>query len=181
MYLSDEEILQNFRIKGREDYAFSHLVRKYQEKLYSVIRRMVISHEDANDLTQEVFIKIWSNMDNFREHSKLFTWMYRIAVNETLNFIKSKKRRAIISLTKIEHKMEQKLESTQQYSGDETHKKLQQALIRLPEKQRLVFNMRYYEELPYETMSEILGTSVGALKASYHIAVQKIEKYLFYN
>jgi RNA polymerase sigma factor (sigma-70 family) len=181
MYLTDEEILQNFRIKGREEYAFSHLVRKYQEKIYHTIRRMVINHEDSNDITQEVFVKIWKGLGEFREHSKLFTWMYRIAINESMNFLNRKKRKAWISLTKVEKKLEQKLESTQQYDGDEIHQKLQKAILRLPEKQRLVFNMRYYEELPYETMSEILNTSVGALKASYHFAAGKIEKYLFYD
>ncbi len=180
MFLSDEEILQNFKIKGQEHYAFNHLIRKYQKKIYWMIRRMVIDHDDSNDLTQDVFVKVWNNIGNFRSDSKLFTWIYRIAVNETINFLNKKRRRFLIPVIKIERQLENKIDDSLQFSGDEIQKKLQKSILKLPEKQRIVFQLRYFDEMPYEEMSKILSTSEGALKASYHHAATKIEKYLFH-
>jgi RNA polymerase sigma-70 factor, ECF subfamily len=138
----------------------------------------VISHDDTDDVLQNTFIKIWKGLSNFKEESALFTWMYRIATNESLTFLKQKQGRNTTSIHPIEYHLSKSLESDQYFKGDEIQLKLQQAILTLPEKQRLVFNMRYYDEMPYEEMSGILGTSVGALKASYHIAAKKIEEIL---
>lgn len=154
------------------------LVRGYQQRVYWHVRKMVIDHDDADDLTQEVFIKIHKYIDNFREDSQLFTWIYRIATNECLTFLNKKKRRFFLPIGDVEGELTQKLESSSQISGDEIQMKLQKALLKLPDKQRLVFNMKYYEDLSYEEISEITTTSVGALKASYHHAVKKIEEFL---
>lgn len=158
--------------------AFNLLVRKYQKRLYSIIRRMVIDHDDADDVVQNTFIKIWSALDGFRSDSQLYTWMYRIATNESLSFLKKKRTAFFIPMIQVENKLSQRLESDEQFSGDKVQLKLQKAILRLPEKQRLVFNLKYFEEMKYEDMSEVLGTSVGALKASYHHAVKKIEQFL---
>ena len=139
---------------------------------------MVIDHDDADDLTQEAFIKAWKNLDKFRQESKLFTWLYRIATNECLTFLTNKKKRVMVGTDDVENELSQKLDSSPHVSGDEIQLKLQKALLTLPEKQRLVFNMKYYDDLKYEEISEILGTTVGGLKASYHHAVKKIEEYL---
>ena len=179
MFLSDEEILKNIRISGQKEYAFSQLMQKYQQKVYALIRRMVISHDDANDITQDVFIKCWNKIPEFRGESQLFTWMYRIATNETINFLKQKRHRMFIPSSKMEKKMGQILDNSTHFSGDEIQKSLQKALLKLPDKQRLVFNLRYFDEMEYREMSEVLGTSEGALKASYHHAVKKVEKLLF--
>lgn len=175
--LSDKEILDKFR-HGNPDYAFHFLVLKYQEKLYNVIRKILIVHEDTDDILQESFIKIYQNLNNFREDSQLFSWMYRIAVNEALNFLRKQKRKHVFSATSYEDKLNQYIQAGSYFDGDEAQKTLQKALLQLPQKQRLVFNMKYYDNLKYEDMSEILHTSVGALKASYHHAVKKIEKYI---
>ena len=139
---------------------------------------MVIDHDDADDLTQEVFIKIHKAIDNFREDSQLYTWIYRIATNECLTFLNKKKRRFFLPLEDVSKELSSKIDSAPYLTGDEIQKKLQKALLTLPDKQRLVFNMKYYDDLPYEDISEITKTSVGALKASYHHAVKKIENYL---
>jgi len=139
---------------------------------------MVIDHEDANDLTQDVFIKVWNNLSGFREHSQLFTWIYRIATNECLNFLKKKRRKFFLPINDVEKELSGKLESSPYIEGDAIQLKLQKALLLLPEKQRLVFNMKYYDDMKYEEISEVLKTSVGALKASYHLAVKKIETFL---
>ncbi len=139
---------------------------------------MVIDHDDANDITQEVFIKIWKSLENFRQDAQLFTWIYKIASNECLNFLAKKKRRFFLPIGDVEKELNQKLETSDFIDGDEVQLKLQKALLTLPEKQKLVFNMKYYEDMKYEEISEILGTSIGALKASYHLAVKKIEVYL---
>jgi RNA polymerase sigma-70 factor (ECF subfamily) len=139
---------------------------------------MVIDHDDADDLTQEVFIKIHRYIHNFREDSSLFTWIYRIATNECLSFLKKKKLRFILPIGDVEGELSAKLETTPGLSADEIQLKLQKALLKLPDKQRMVFNMKYFEDMPYEQISEITGTSVGALKASYHHAVKKIEDFL---
>ena len=178
---SDEELLNLLRNGENPDYAFSLLVRQYQEKVYFFIRRIVINHDDADDVVQNVFIKIWKNIHNFREDSKLFTWIYRIAVNESLSFLNSKKLRSFVSMDSPEAANLRSLNDDNFFSGEAIQKKLQEAIIRLPAKQRTVFNMRYYDDLTYEQMSEILGTSVGALKASYHFAAKKITDYVTRN
>lgn len=154
------------------------LVRTYQQRIYWHVRKMVIDHDDADDITQEVFIKIHKAIDSFREDSQLFTWIYRIATNECLNFLNKKRRRFFLPIEDISGQLSSKIDSSNDISGDEIQKKLQKALLQLPDKQRLVFNMRYYDDLSYEDISEITNTSVGALKASYHHAAKKIEDFL---
>ncbi|NVO20349.1 MAG: sigma-70 family RNA polymerase sigma factor [Bacteroidetes bacterium] len=178
---SDEELLKLFRNGENPDYAFSLLVRKHQERIYYFVRRMVVDHQDADDVVQNVFIKVWKNLGSFREDSKLFTWIYRIAVNESLSFLKGKRLRSFLSFDDLEAGMLRSLNDDNYFDGDHAMKKLQEAIIRLPSKQKAVFNMRYFDELNYEEMSAILGTSVGALKASYHFAVKKIEEYVSSN
>ena len=174
----DDKLLNMFRDESSRNYAYDLIVRKYQERIYWYIRRMVITHEDADDVTQNTLIKAWKGLHNFKEESQLYTWLYRIASNESITFLNKKKKRFFISINDVEHELSQALESDEQYSGDEIQLTLQKAILTLPEKQRLVFNMRYYDELKYDEISEILGTSVGALKASYHHAVKKIENYI---
>lgn len=175
---NDNELLDLFRKPESRNLAFSLIVRRFQERLYWHIRKMVISHEDADDLLQNTFLKAWRGLDDFQEQSQLYTWLYRIATNETLSFLKQKRTRFFLPIHDVEAQLSQQLETEEYFSGNETEIKLQQALLRLPEKQRLVFNMKYFGDMKYEEMSEILGTSIGALKASYHIAVKKLEKYL---
>ncbi len=160
------------------DYAFNLIVRKYQEPLYWHIRRLVITHDDANDVLQDVFLKAWQAISGFRGDAQLYTWLYRIATNEALSFLKKKKQRFFLPLRDVDKKLEESLESDVYYQGKELEKKIQKAILSLPEKQRAVFNLRYYDEMKYEEMAGVLGTSVGALKASYHHAVKKIEKYI---
>ena len=176
--ISDKELLDGFRDPERRNYFFNLLIRKYQQKVYYHARRMVISHDDSNDIVQESFIKVWKNLHTFKEEAQLFTWIYRIVTNEALSFLRKKRRRFFIPIIHVEHKLEKTLIDDNFFTGDEIQLKLQKAILKLPEKQRLVFNMKYYDELKYEEISDILGTSVGALKASYHLAVKKIENYL---
>ena len=176
--LSDKEMLIRFKDKNSRNYAFDLLCRKYQQQIYFHIRRMLINHDDSNDVTQEVFIKIWKNLDKFREDSNLFTWIYRIATNETFSFLRKKRKKLFIPMVDVEKKLSDSLTSDSFFDSDEIQMKLQKAILKLPTKQRTVFNMRYFEEMPYLEMSEILDTSVGALKASYHIAVKKIKNIL---
>jgi RNA polymerase sigma-70 factor (ECF subfamily) len=175
--LSDKEILEQFHGPTGRYYAFNMLVHKYQQKIYWVIRRMVIDHDDANDVAQNVWIKALKGLENFREDSQLFTWLYRIAANESLTFLKNKKKKFLIPFHDVTKELQTKVDSGSYISGDDIQIRLQKAILELPEKQRLVFQMRYYDEMPYEQMSAILGTSVGALKASYHHAAKKIEAY----
>jgi len=139
---------------------------------------MVIDHDDADDLTQEVFIKVHKSIHTFREDAQLFTWIYRIATNECLTFLNKKRRRFFIPMEDVGKELSAKLDSAPHISGDEVQMKLQKALLKLPDKQRLVFNMKYFDDMPYEMISEITNTSVGALKASFHHAVKKIEDFL---
>ena len=176
--MSDEELISLFENPETRRNAFSQLVRKYQQKVYWLVRKMVVDHDDANDITQDVFIKAWTALENFRGDSKFYTWLYRIASNEAINFLNKKRKRFFISINDVESELSEKLEADPLVSGDAIQLKLQKALLKLPEKQRLVFNLKYFEELPYEEISEITGTSVGALKASYHWASKKIEDYL---
>jgi RNA polymerase sigma-70 factor (ECF subfamily) len=176
--ISDEELLERFKNPEGRNYAFNLLVRKYQEKVYWIVRKMVIDHDDANDLTQDVFIKVWKSLESFQGNSQLYTWIYRIATNECLTFLSKKKRRFFLPFGDSNAELKGKLDSGVHISGDDIQLKLQKALLTLPDKQRLVFNMKYYDDLKYEEISEIVGTSVGALKASYHLAVKKIEGYM---
>jgi len=175
---TDIELVELFHDADKRHYAFNLLVRKYQEKVYYFVRRIVIDHDDADDVVQNIFIKVWNNLGSFREDSKLFTWIYRIAVNESLSFIKSKQLRSYLSLSSPEAMMVKTLHDDPYFDGEEIQKRLTEAIIRLPKKQQLVFNMRYYDDLSYDEISEILGTSVGALKASYHFATKKIEDFV---
>ena len=177
-HYSDEKLLDLFHNSDNPNYAFNLLVKKYQERVYWHIRRLVTDHEDTNDIVQDVFVKAWKGLNNFRADSGLYTWLYRIATNEALSFLKSKKRRFFLPWQDVENTMAQKLETDAYFTGNEIQKKLHNAILALPEKQRVVFNMRYYDEIKYDEMSEILGTSEGALKASYHHAVKKVEEYM---
>jgi RNA polymerase sigma factor (sigma-70 family) len=176
--VEDAEILSKFQDERTRNEAFNLLLKKYQQKIYWHIRRMVLDHDDADDLVQDVFIKVWKNLAGFRSDSQLYTWMYRIASNECITFLNKKKQKNNISLDEVDYSLADTLVEGSYFNGDKAQKKLQEAIITLPEKQRLVFNMKYYEDMKYEEMSEVLGTSVGALKASYHLAVKKIEAIL---
>lgn len=176
-YADDISLLQDFRNPATKEKAFTDIIKKYQEKLYWHIRRLVINHEDANDVLQNVFIKIWKGLDNFREDAQLYTWMYRVATNESLSFLEQQKRRHSISLDDEKSSISQ-LKAEKNFDAGKIEWKLQLAIQQLPEKQKLVFNLRYYDEMPYEQMSRVLNTSEGALKASYHHAVKKIEDFI---
>lgn len=177
--LADDRILlASFKDESKREQAFTQIVRKYQERLYWHIRRMVTAHEDTNDVLQNVFIKMWNHLADFREEANLYTWLYRIATNETLTWIEQQKKRAMASLSDHESSLENRLVAEKGFDANKIEWKLQQAIQSLPEKQRLVFNLRYYDEMPYEDMAGVLDTSVGALKASYHHAVKKVEAFL---
>lgn len=174
----EELILQKIKVEETRNYGFNLLVREYQERVYWHVRKMVVDHDDANDLVQEIFVKVWKNLASFREDAKLFTWIYRIATNECLTFLKKKKRKYLIPIHDVEKELSEKLDEDVSISGDEIQLKLQKALLKLPDKQRMVFNMKYFDEMKFTEIAEITGTSVGALKASYHHAVKKIEEYI---
>lgn len=176
--ITDQEILDKFKNPATREIAFSTLVRKYQEKIYWHVRRLVLDHEDANDVCQNIFIKVWQNLEKFKENSQLYTWLYRIATNEALTFINQKKRTDSIPIETDDYDLSDSFDADPYFDGDDLQVRLQKAIAALPEKQRVVFLMRYYDEVKYEDMAEILDTSVGALKASYHHAAKKIEKYL---
>ena len=178
MNWTDEDIIDKIKDNKTVDYGFNLLMEKYQEKVYWVIRRMVIDHESSDDIAQETFVKVWKNLDKFKGESKLYTWIYRIATNEALTHLRKKKRRFFLSIGDIENELMSTLEADTYYSGDEIQLKLQKAILTLPEKQRLVFNMKYFEELKFREIAEVLEVTVGSLKAQYHHAVKKIEKYL---
>mgnify|MGYP001375363521 FL=1 len=178
MNWTDEDIIEKIKDNKTVDYGFNLLMEKYQEKVYWVIRRMVIDHESSDDIAQETFVKVWKNLDKFKGESKLYTWIYRIATNEALTHLRKKKRRFFLSIGDVENELTSTLEADTYYSGDEIQLKLQKAILTLPEKQRLVFNMKYFEELKFREIAEVLEVTVGSLKAQYHHAVKKIEKYL---
>lgn len=175
---SDSEIIQGFITPGKEEVAFNQLVQKYQERLYWHIRKIVVNHDDADDVLQNTMIKVWRSLKDFRSDSGLYTWLYRIATNESLTFLKQKKKKSFAPWVDVENKLSESLESDPWFSGDEIQLKLQKAILKLPEKQRIVFNMKYFDDMKYEEMAKILGTSVGALKASYHHAIKKIESFM---
>ena len=170
-------ITAQLKEEGLRAAAFSAIVKEHSESIYWHVRRMVLVHDDANDIVQNTFIKAWTNIDSFQGKSKISTWLYRIAINETLTFL-NKNQNMLVSLDTPEGAVAELLESDTHFCGDKADAMFQEAIARLPEKQRLVFNLKYFSEMKYEEMSKILGTSVGALKASYHIAVKKIEEYL---
>ncbi len=174
--MEDKYLLEKIRNSDSRNYGFNLLVRDYQERIYWHIRKMVIDHDDADDLVQEVFIKVWKGIDKFREDASLFTWIYKIATNECLTFLTKKKRRFFLPLTDVESELATKVDTNSQLDGNDIQLKLQKALLKLPDKQRLVFNMKYFDEMKYEEIALITETSVGALKASYHHAVKKIEE-----
>lgn len=176
--ISDKELLAQFRIEATRNKAYSAIIRRYQKRLYWHIRRMLVDHDDTDDVLQNTFIKAWKGLENFKEDAQLYTWLYRIATNETLTFIKQRKAELFVRFGDVEYNMAGKFEDDNYFKGDEIQKKLQLAIQTLPEKQRLVFNMKYFEEMKYEDMSQVLDTSVGALKASYHHAVKKIEAFI---
>lgn len=178
MSWTDEDIIEKIQNEKTVNYGFNLLMDKYQEKVYWVIRRMVIDHSTADDIAQDTFVKVWKNIDSFKGDAKLYTWIYRIATNEALNHLRKKKRRFFLPIGDVEHELASSLESDSYYSGDEIQLKLQKAILTLPEKQRLVFNMKYFEEMKFKDIAEIMDVSVGGLKANYHHAVKKIEKFL---
>jgi len=172
---SDDNLLERFRNEDSRTDAFHLIVSRYKERLYWHVRRMVIVHEDADDVLQNTFLKAWKGLDTFRGDAQLYTWLYRIATNESVTFLNQKRNKQMMPLEDAESLLSHSLHHDAYFSGDELQEELQKAILTLPEKQRIVFNMKYFEEMPYEDMSEILGTSVGALKASYHHAVKKIK------
>jgi len=173
---SDNEVLQ--LLEKDINKGFSLLVEKYSSKLYWHIRRLVILHEDADDALQNTFINVWRNIGEFRNESALYTWLYAIATNEALSLINRRKRNAAVSLDDLGSYFSGSMEGSTWFDGDEAQVKLQNAILQLPDKQRIVFDLKYFEEMSYEDMSKVLKTSEGALKASYHHAVKKIEKIL---
>lgn len=176
--ITEETLVEELKQKQSQGKAFEVLVNTYKERLYWHIRRIVLDHDDADDVLQNTFIKVYRNIDGFKGDSKLYSWMYRIATNESLTFLKQKSKKAGISDGELKTAMVEKLESDVYFEGDEIQLKLQKALATLPDKQKLVFNMKYYQDMKYEDISVALETSVGALKSSYHLAVKKIETYL---
>lgn len=172
--LDEKQLVQDLQDPRTADGAFRTLMKTYGEKVYWLIRKMVQNHDDANDLVQSSFMKVWTNIRHFRGDAKLSTWIYKIAVNEAINFLNKEKQRNNVVGEGEDSYLMSTLESDPYFDGDELQMKLQKAILALPEKQRLVFNMRYYDEMKYEEISEIVGTSVGALKASYHHALKKI-------
>lgn len=178
---SDSDLIVEFKNTATKERAFTSILKRYQEKLYWHIRRIVIEHEDANDILQNTFIKVWKSLDNFREDSQLYTWLYRIGTNESLTFLAQKKKRQSLSISDEENALTQNIKADSNFDGRKAEWKLQLAIQKLPEKQRIVFNLRYFDEMPYAEMSKVLTTSEGALKASFHIAVKKIEDYILNN
>ena len=172
--MTDQEIIALWEA-GQQQRAFNEIVRNYSERLYWHVRRFVCSHEDTDDLLQEIFIKIWAALPSFRGEAQLFTWLYRIATNETLNYLRKQKVRASLRFQSLDAEMERRIDEDPYFNGTEAQRLLTKAIARLPEKQRIVFSLRYYEEMKYEDIAAITGTSVGALKASYHIAYEKLK------
>jgi RNA polymerase sigma factor (sigma-70 family) len=180
---NDRELLTLFKQPIHKELAFTSIIKKYQEKLYWHIRRLVVVHDDANDVLQNMFIKVWNGLENFREDSQLYTWLYRIATNESLTFLESKKRKFTESLDRTINDEEggdlvHQIKASEGFDANKLEWKLQIAIQQLPAKQQTVFNLRYFDEMPYEEMSRVLNTSEGALKASYHFAAKKIEDYI---
>ncbi|HCT22108.1 MAG TPA: RNA polymerase subunit sigma [Chitinophagaceae bacterium] len=178
MHTEDRALLQQFKVAQTKERAFTELIKKYQERLYWHIRRLVVEHEDANDVLQNMFIKVWNGLENFREDSQLYTWLYRIATNECLSYLEQQKKRSAVSFEDIQEGLSEQVRASDNFDANKLEWKLQLAIQQLPEKQRVVFTLRYYDEMPYEEMSRVLDTSEGALKASYHHAAKKIEDFI---
>ncbi|MEM7484832.1 MAG: RNA polymerase sigma factor [Bacteroidota bacterium] len=176
--IAEEALVKELKQKDSQAKAFEVLVNTYKERLYWHIRRIVLNHDDADDVLQNTFIKVYRNIDGFKGDSKLYSWMYRIATNESLTFLKQKSKKMGVSNEELKTALVENLQSDVYFEGDEIQLKLQKALATLPDKQKLVFTMKYFQEMKYDEISEVLETSVGALKASYHLAVKKIETYL---
>lgn len=176
--LSDKELLDLFQQEESRHYAFNLLVKQYQQPLYRYVRRMVTDHDETQDVLQNIFIKAWTGLGSFRGDSKLFSWLYRIAHNESLNHLRRSRRGLFVSNELVTERLTASVNDTDHFSGDEIQRRLQKAVMDLPDKQRSVFTMKYFEELKYEEISSITGTSVGALKSSFHIAVKKIEEWI---
>jgi RNA polymerase sigma-70 factor (ECF subfamily) len=179
--IDESKFLEQLQSNQHKETAFKELITLYKERLYWHIRHIVKSHDDADDVLQNTFIKIYKNIQKFKGDSKLYSWMFRIATNESLTFIKKRANQMQISNEEMQQFAIDNLKSDVYFEGDEIQLKLQKAIARLPEKQQLVFNMKYFQDIKYKDMSVILDTSEGALKASYHIAVKKIEDYLTNN
>ena len=175
---NEKEIVVLLQDPARQREAFARIVKEYSEQLYWQIRRLVLTHDDANDILQNTFIKAWTNIEYFRGDAKMSTWLYRIALNECLTFLNKQRTSQQLSIDEAEIEMMNQLESDTYFDGDETQKIFLQAVKQLPNKQQMIFNLKYFKEMKYEEISEILGTSIGALKASYHHAVKKIESFL---
>ena len=175
---NEKEIVVLLQDPARQREAFACIVKEYSEQLYWQIRRLVFSHDDANDILQNTFIKAWTNIEYFRGDAKMSTWLYRIALNECLTFLNKQRASQQLSIDEADTEIMNQLESDTYFDGDETQKIFLQAIKQLPEKQQMIFNLKYFKEMKYEDISEILGTSIGALKASYHHAVKKIESFL---
>ncbi|WP_258097674.1 RNA polymerase sigma factor [Marinoscillum pacificum] len=176
--MEDSFIIDKLKNPETKNYGFNLMLQNYQERVYWHVRKMVIVHEDADDITQNTFMKAWNNLEKFRGESGLFTWLYRIATNECLNFLKKKNRWKMFSMSNYSDFLEDHLTNSDMISGEEIEMKLQKALLKLPDKQRLVFNLKYFDEMKFEEIAEVTQTSIGALKASYHHAVKKIENIL---
>lgn len=172
--MRDNDIIRLF-LAGDRERTFTEIVKAYSERLFWYVRRYVSSHEDADDIVQDIFVKVWAALPSFRGESQLFTWLYRIATNEALNYVRRQKVRAALSFRPIDAEMERRVDEDPWFNGDEAERTLMKALQKLPLKQRVVFSMRYFEDMSYEEISEVTGTSVGALKASYHIASTKLK------
>ena len=172
--MNDKQIIELYR-SGEHEKAFNGIVSAYSERLYWHIRRFVCSHDDANDLLQDIFIKIWAALPSFRGDAQLFTWLYRIATNEVLNYLRKQRFKSLISLESVSAALEQRIDDDTYFNGDKLQRELHKAIQRLPEKQRIVFSLRYFDEMKYEDIAEITGTSTGALKASYHHAYTKVK------
>ena len=184
MQISDSEIIALFQTKANKEKAFSLLVKKYQQKIYFQVRRILLHHDDSNDVVQNIFIKVWNGLANFRQEAQLATWLYRITYNETISFITKRNKENTLSFdTNLANEnktnyLENSLKADPYFDATELELVFQKAISLLPDKQKIVFNMKYFDELKYEEMAIILNTSVGALKASYHHAIKKIEEYI---
>ncbi len=176
--MTEEQLIAGLKDEKTKKEAFRNLVAVYKQRLYWHIRKIVLNHDDADDILQNTFIKVWRNIDSFRAESGLYTWLYRIATNESLTFLNQKKRKMMGTEEEINDYLIENIRTDPYFNGDEIQRKLQEAIALLPEKQRLVFNMRYFDDIKYQDMEKILETSAGALKASFHHAVKKIEEYL---
>ena len=176
--IAEETLIEQLKNPLTQEQAFRSLMTQYKERLYWHIRKIVISHDDADDVLQNTFVKIYRNINNFKAESKLYSWMYRIATNESITFINKRAKQNHIDVSEMQYQLAENLEADVHFDGDEMQLQLQKAIATLPEKQRLVFNMKYFDDMKYNDMSEILETSVGSLKASYHHAVKKIERFL---